>query len=258
MRYIVEFLVAVLTVIALCGCTIKVGDTDNSKIITKSFDNKDFSEITFDGAVEADIVQDSVYSIKVEASENNMEMIEVTQDRNKLHIGFNDSLKKGSKIINLNLNKNYKCKVYITTPDINMLELAGSGLIGMDALRNSETVNIAVTGSGMIVVDTLYAKDINTTVTGSGNITFMDVHSTTFSGFVTGSGDIMPSLVGVDEINAQICGSGMQIMKLENCGTVNAEITGSGCISLSGTAKSLKKNIAGMGRIETKELNIKE
>lgn len=258
MRYIVEFLVAVLTVIALCGCTIKVGDTDNSKIITKSFDNKDFSEITFDGAVEADIVQDSVYSIKVEASENNMEMIEVTQDRNKLHIGFNDSLKKGSKIINLNLNKNYKCKVYITTPDINMLELAGGGLIGMDALRNSETVNIAVTGSGMIVVDTLYAKDVNTTVTGSGNITFTDVHSLTFTGSVTGSGEIMPTLVNVEEINAQISGSGMHIMNLKNCGTVNAEITGSGCISLSGTAKSLKKNIMGSGHIETKELKVNE
>lgn len=255
MRHIWTIIAVVLTVIALCGCKIKVEDANVGEMVTKSYDNKDFTEITFGGSIEAEITQDSVYSVKVEATEDKFEQILISQDGNHLYIGFED-VKKVDKIIRL--DRTTKCKVYITTPDINLLELSGSGVIGMDALRNSETVNIAILGSGTMVIDTLYAKDVNTTVTGSGNFTSLNIQSTTFTGSVSGSGDIMPTLVNVEEVNAQIGGSGMLSLDLKNCGDVNAQIFGSGLISLSGNAKSLTKNISGSGIIDTDKLKITE
>jgi hypothetical protein len=118
-------------------------------------------------------------------------------------------------------------RITVTVPDLNHIDLNGSGIIWCDTL-STQNLEVDLDGSGTIQCVSLLVPTLEMDMSGSGKIeadgTFTDVHT-----MIDGSGDVI--LYGESQTtDLNISGSGMISAGELFTGTCHATITGSGTI----------------------------
>lgn len=143
-----------------------------------------------------------------------------------------------------------KIDIYITVPEINALNISGSGDILAKGNWNSRIMDLNVSGSGSIYIDQLNAERVKSVISGSGDIVIKDGRKADeFSGTVSGSGNIKASGYEAEHVTLRIAGSGN--ISIHTNGSLNARIAGSGNVYYSGNP-SLDTSIAGSGKVLSK------
>jgi hypothetical protein len=228
----------------------------NSDLQTESREAEAFSAILNVTAVDVIYYKADSTSITVKAESNLLTHIVTKTSDGRLEIRTDPK--------NACLDYNVKPVITISSPELNDLELTGSGTITADTLSGS-TVSVKLTGSGDIHTVYLSASDITYLVTGSGNSIHDKVlcenadftitgsgnlnvkgSSTVANMKITGSGDIQTGDFRVSVANDIISGSGNITTYVEDI--LTASITGSGNIYLSGDPQ-VSQTIIGSGRI---------
>lgn len=228
----------------------------NSDLQTESRDAEAFNAILNVTAVDVIYHKADSISITVTAESNLLPHIITRTSDGRLEIRTDPK--------NACLDYNVKPVITISSPELNNLELTGSGTITADSLSGS-TVSVKLTGSGDIQSAYISAGDVSYLVTGSGNSSHHKVlcqnadFTITGSGDlnvqgsgtdakmkITGSGDIKAGDFHVSSANDIISGSGNIITYVEDI--LTASITGSGNIYLSGNPQ-VSQTITGSGRI---------
>ncbi len=198
----------------------------NGTIETEYRDLEDFDEITVAGDYDVYITQGNEYEIIIQADENLLSLI-VTDVRG-------DELKI-KNLENRCLDATGSVKVFITLPEVKQLKLTGSGLIICDSL-DADELEVELIGSGDIELgygdNYIFVKDeIKIKNTGSGDI-FVDLETDNLEVELIGSGDI--KIEGnAEESNLYIAGSGdidADEMVSDRC---DAKIVGSGDMSVN-------------------------
>lgn len=176
-----------------------------------------FSGVSLGIAADLYLTQGSPAKVIVEGDESSLENI-VTEVKGGILIIRNEK-RWTRKIRNVN--------IWVTTPEIEELNLSGSGSIIAEGPVNTEELEMKVSGSGNITLDELTGDELDAAISGSGDIYLtgsvgeLDIR-------ISGSGGIKAPSLTVDECSVKISGSG-------NC-EINA-------------GKELEAHISGSGKV---------
>jgi len=189
---------------------------------------EDFTKISFRYPGKLYVKQGSPQKVEIEGNKDVLREIETEVEGSKLIIG-----KPGKWWDNWKWTDEDKVIVYITVPNIEALNVSGSGdIIGQGKITSNE-LDLNVSGSGSLELEADVKGSLDADVSGSGNID-MKGRCRNFDSHVSGSGRIVLA-INVDE-------------------DASFGVSGSGKIQASGTAQMVKTNISGSGRVQAADL----
>ena len=140
-------------------------------------------------------------------------------------------------------------KIWITMPEVEALNVSGSGDIIAESPVNTDEIDLKVSGSGTIDVAELKADEIGAAISGSGDLKLagsadeMDLR-------ISGSGSVYASGLEVDECGIKISGSGS--CKIDVAGELDASISGSGRVTYYGNPQ-IDARVSGSGKVRKGE-----
>ncbi len=166
---------------------------------------------------------------------------------------------KDGKLIIRFPNKNYlwttfnpgEITIYITTPEINGLGVAGSGdIIAEDEIK-SKIIDLAVSGSGNIKLSELTAERVKTTISGSGNIILAgETPAQDLSVNISGSGNFKGMKYPADDVTVKVSGSGN--VEVEANKNLYVRMAGSGNVTYKGKPM-IDQAITGSGKVRSEK-----
>ena len=191
-------------------------------------------KIKSQGSFDVEITPGKETSLKIEGDDNLIKHIITENKDGFLVIKMED---------NINYSTDNKLVVYITTPYIQLVSVAGSGNIitkgkfsGSDQLKvslsgsgdadlevNTPKVEASIAGSGNIKVEG-ETQDVVVRIAGSGNFNGEDLKAENADAHIAGSGDI--KVFAATKLDVHIAGSGTVYYK--GNAAVTQKITGSG------------------------------
>lgn len=196
----------------------------------------DFNSISLSISADVVLTQGSK-SVAIEGNADDLEKVITEVDGNILRI----KKEKKSRIKG-------KVTVYVSTPDLKTLSLAGSGnIIAKNKLLVSD-LKCSVAGSGNIELFNLTAQNVEVSIAGSGDVGLKGKCNNQLSVHVAGSGDTDMKHFEANEVTVSIAGSGDVSVFAKSKLTVS--ITGSGDVYYKGKP-SLMTSIMGSGSINT-------
>ncbi|MDC1105358.1 DUF2807 domain-containing protein [Prolixibacteraceae bacterium] len=209
-------------------------------------DLEPFSEITLKIEAQLHFVQDDEQSveIKVAKSSTMSKVITEVKDRSLIVKYSNNDrwLKDWSPGL---------VEIYVTGPNIESLNVDGSGSIKVEDELDSRIVDLNLNGSGDITVDYLKTEKIDVNVQGSGSIKVNNCTEVKdFKAIISGSGDFFGIAVPTDKANIKISGSG--VCEITCNGKIDAKIIGSGKVLYKGNP-DIDTKIIGKGKVTIKK-----
>lgn len=162
----------------------------------------------------------------------------------------------GSERWTIELNDCYdgeKINIWATLPQFVALDISGSGnIISLDTLRNVESLNLEINGSGDMEIQILDGEKLDLEIVGSGNIHIDSRNVANHSYHINGSGDIVSNFNDGELMRMRVQGSG----NIEATGIVSEqfiEIEGQGDIKAFGLcSNTCQIESKGSGNCEVK------
>lgn len=138
--------------------------------------------------------------------------------------------------------------IRVTMPEINGLNLSGSGDIIVENTVSTLIMDLNISGSGDIKLNDLNAERIKTNISGSGNIILRgNKPASEFNGTIAGSGNIKADNFEAQEVKITIAGSGN--CSIRSNGNINVRIAGSGNLYYAGNP-NINSSVAGSGKVK--------
>ena len=210
----------------------------NHQMVNQLIDIENYENVIVNvpGEVFYQQFSDSAPYLQIHTDENILKALNVRVENNRLII----EAKKDSVI------RPSELTVYTSSHNLNTVDVGGSGKIRLKGEVNSKALELAITGSGNILVDSLICNNLSAKITGSGDINLTGA-SNQSSYKITGSGNIKAFDYLVQELICKITGSG----NIEALVTkkLNINITGAGNISYRGNPGSINQYITGAGKV---------
>lgn len=219
----------ILSCILFFAVSVSVGQVKETRNVGN------FTKISFQVPGKLYLRQGSPQKVEIEGKKDILKEIETDVDGNKLVIG------KEGNWMNWKWNDGDEVNVYITVKDIEGLSVSGSGdLIGETKII-ARDLDLNVSGSGSLKIETDASGDVEADVSGSGHL-MVKGKCRGFESDVSGSGKVDLTMNISEEADLGISGSG----KIEASGTANAVKT-----SISGSGKVLAADL------ETNRCNVR-
>ena len=207
--------IALSSVLMLCGCQlVTIGIPGSGTIVSETRDVDTFSEVSFSGAGELEIVAGTeVSTCEIECDDNLMEYIktEVVDGRLKIWTTENVASTKG-------------VFARIGTNKLSKVSISGSAEADISGL-NEESLEVRISGSGDIVCE------------GT---------SQSFKAVISGSGSIKTAELIADDVDIQISGSGSANVLANK--KLNVRVSGSGDVQYAGSPE-VEQSISGSGSV---------
>ncbi|WP_425075596.1 head GIN domain-containing protein [Psychroserpens sp. S379A] len=198
----------------------------------------DYDGIKCAGSFDYVLVSGTEGNITLEGESNLLEYIVTEVKDNQLII-------KTKKNISLKPSNNKTIKVTIPFKDISSVALAGSGDLWTEDVINSTNFEVALAGSGDIVLD-LNASNTEGKVAGSGDLTLKG-NTNKLEAKVAGSGDFHGFNLQSNHTEVSVAGSGdAEVVSNES---LKARVAGSGDIEYRGNPKTEDTKVSGSGSI---------
>ncbi|MBI3133461.1 MAG: DUF2807 domain-containing protein [Bacteroidetes bacterium] len=196
----------------------------NGNIITEQRTTDHFDGIDLRIGADVYVEQSATYSVSITASENLMAIIKTEVHGTTLCIDT-----KKNKCI----NGDDDIAVYITAPELRKLEISGSGDIISKTNFIASDLEMNISGSGNITLDSLQTTNYAINISGSGNVKLAGAQTATSQiTHISGSGDINTLNLPTSNCDIHISGSGKaQVWAIS---TLKADISGSGDVIYKG------------------------
>ena len=189
--------------------------------------------------------QGAEHIVRVEASEEAFQQMTVYVKDSELRI--RPTVKKPKMSFK-------EIKVFVTSPTIKSIEIAGSGVFAASNKINvTDDLRMEIAGSGKMLLADVTCKDSNMEIAGSGNIEVGNIAARDVRAEIAGSGDINLATMTCNKFHIEIAGSGNVTSDNITSDDVHAEIAGSGDVTLKGKVKHHTKDIAGSGKVKIEE-----
>ena len=203
-----------------------------------------FDDVDIAGAFKIIYEQRDDYSVKVEASEQALKEMTIYVKDKELRI---------RKAVNKPTVSFSDVKIYVTSPDIKTIEIAGSGAFTASQPITTRDLYTEIAGSGKILLVAVKGQKNNMSIAGSGNIEIGQLDCDKARAEIAGSGDVNLGILNCKEFNIEIAGSGNVNCERIDADNVHTEIAGSGDVNLKGTVRNSTKDIAGSGKVHINE-----
>lgn len=234
-----------ISTVVISGCYYGPCMNGSGPIVTEEREISGFTGVRSNGSFEVYVSQAEEFSVEVVAYENLLPIIETYISGYTLVLETqNNSCYKSSPSV----------KVYVTLPELNLLELNGSGSLMADIVESQifECVN---DGSGYISVDTVYTEDFYLANSGSGLLEVMKIYSSEVSFVQSGSGIIdTGEILDSETVSIKHSSSGNVRTAITEGLKLDAILSGSGRIDLSGDVVEVDYTLNSSGRIDALNL----
>ena len=185
-----------------------------------------FISVKVEGSPTVKFVQGNKHEVIVQGTKDYVDKVKTVVDGNKLVVGLKSS-------ISLNIFKNRKERknfvIYVTSPDLVGVELAGSGDFICQGPIDTDRLDVQVAGSGEVDFNgRVICDNLNVQVSGSGDAEMADVETIATNLQLVGSGDIKVGLDKCRDVESSLAGSGDITLKGNITGRLNKAKAGSG------------------------------
>ena len=241
---------AVLSALAFYGCYFP-GNCVNGygPVVEEIRDADDFTGVTNTGSFEVRVTHADTFMVKVEAQENLIGLIETYVSGNTLIV---------DKRRGVCFNSGARMIVYVTLPELESIELSGSGRLEAD-LAVCDDFECRNSGSGNISIDTVQAMTALLKNTGSGKLSGGEIHVDEIDMLQSGSGTInVGTVFHAYRFHINHSSSGSVSSQLIGGDVVETKLTGSGRIELEGDAVNAEYRLESSGKIDAVNLEISE
>lgn len=199
----------------------------------------EFKTLSVHGCMDVIFTQGPAAEAKLEGDQSLIDKIEFEKKGDELIVKFNDK--------NIDCSSNKSVRIYLSSPAIENINLAGSGNItSTNQITNNGNFGLDIAGSGNIDID-LISASLSADIAGSGNIEVEGITNKVEID-IAGSGNFKGSNLIVSEAAIDIAGSGN--VYINTSGNITADIAGSGHVLYTGTPAKIKKDIAGSGKVK--------
>ncbi len=201
-----------------------------------------FSEISLKISAKVHLEQGEKQNLEIVAKPSALEKIITEVKEGKLIIRFP--------------NKDYLWKdfqpgdvvIYITTPEIKVLNISGSGDIIAEGAIKTKELDMTVSGSGNIKLSELAAERVKSTISGSGNIVVAGkTAAQDLSVVISGSGDFKGLDFSAEDVSVKVVGSGN--VGIEANKNLYVRLLGSGNVSYKGKPM-IDQSVSGSGNVK--------
>ncbi len=207
----------------------------NNNVVYKIRDISEFNEVVSTGNFDVKITIADSTSLIVQAEENLFPFIMTTVRGQKFYAEVKDDYQ---------LDNNQPIKIFLTTPNLEGVKLTGSGIIVCDSLT-TDFLSAEITGSGRIEFSKVVAKDVIGDIPGSGDIIISgEADRTEF--YIPGSGNIQCLGLYQTACYSNISGSGNIYTYVNDY--LEVDISGSGNVYYSGNPE-IDSYISGSGQV---------
>ncbi len=219
----------------LFSCIEGVGD-----IVVETREVSDFYGVTNSGSYDVYITQADTFSLKIEAQENLLQVIETYNSGGTLLIKTREfqCIRSSSPV-----------EIHITMPDIEQLNLTGSGMIYVPSIEGEE-VELALTGSGTLDVDSVYASEFTVRHSSSGHMNMNLIQTGIGDIRLSGSGEIDFGQMDAAELQIRHSSSGTIHGGIYNAVSGDIRLSGSGRLVLDGDCETMGTSHTSSGRLD--------
>jgi hypothetical protein len=237
MKPILLFLAAAMLLCSSCRWMRYKRIKGNGNIITQDINISRAERISLRGSYDMEVTQGPVTSIKIEADENFIPLILVSENDGVLVIKSKD---------HVNFVSDHTIKVFITTPKLEQVELSGSGnIVGKNKFTGGDKLVLRISGSGDMTLETNTPK-VDAEISGSGSMT-LSGETQDQKVRISGIGDYKAEGLKSERTVVRIAGSGD--VRVFADADLDINIAGSGSIYYKGNA-TIKQHIAGSGEVK--------
>ena len=210
----------------------------NGNMATVTRTTNSYDAIKCAGSMDFILVSGTEGNITIEGEDNLLEYIITEVKDNVLKV----SVQKGK---NLKSSKNKTIKITIPFKDISKIALAGSGDLWNKDVINATSLNVALAGSGDVVLD-VKTTSVEGSVAGSGDLTLKG-STNNLKAKVAGSGDFHGFDLQANNTIVSVAGSGDA--KVVSNESIKARVAGTGDIKYKGNPEKKDTKVAGSGSI---------
>ncbi|HAN76533.1 MAG TPA: hypothetical protein DCQ31_01540 [Bacteroidales bacterium] len=209
----------------------------SGRIITEERDLRSFEGISLNCSADVYFVQSDEYLVEVEAYENIQPLVDLDVENGVLEIDIDGCILSGSDV-----------RIFISAPDISLIENSGSGSIYVDDVFNVSALEMKNHGSGDIHIKDMLADYIEADITGSGDI-FVAGSNKCFEQniLITGSGSYEAIKLESDAVQIRNSGSGDCVIWAREY--LSGRLSGSGDVIYKGNPQ-ITVNVTGSGRVK--------
>jgi hypothetical protein len=187
-----------------------------------------FTAVTAAGSMRVVVRQGSPQRVEVDASAADQAKVETEVQDGRLRVG---QRRDANKMWGSSVRFDGPVTVYVTTPTLTGVSVAGSGDLKVDGAVQAKDFKVSVAGSGNLTLSQLTAQEVETSVAGSGNIT-LGGRCTRNSISIAGSGNVKSQDLRTDDTSVRISGSGNASVNAAK--TLTSKTSGSGDVLYSG------------------------
>lgn len=230
-------LLAIPFIIASCENLLGKRVHGNGNIRTEDRSVSDFKNVDVSGAAKVMVSQGDNPSVKVEADENLLQYIQVSQQGDKIIVRE----RKG-----FHLDPTGDIRIYVTTKVYNKIEASGAcDIIGQTKISNPEDLSLDVSGAGDIKME-VDAPRLVAEVSGSGSINLKgqtkDVDLDLAGACHAHCFDLLAENTKVDISGA---GSAEVFASVK----LDASVSGAGSVKYKGNASTVNQHVSGAGSV---------
>jgi hypothetical protein len=229
-------LLAVITAISatLFSCKKIVGE---GPVVSEIRAISNFDKIALSVPADLVYVQSPNYFVEVKGQQNILQRLSTVVVNNELRIRFAN---------NIRLKSYDRLVITVHSPNMNGLELNGSGKIDVPGTISTTNMKLGISGSGSIRIDSLKAQDLQLAISGSGYVYSRKGSAIDGDFLISGSGKADMQDYILQTADAQISGSGTIRISVQQ--SLDARISGSGNVYYQGNP-FLNVQTSGSGRV---------
>ena len=191
-----------------------------------------FHSIVLKNNVDVNISQGNFFEVVAVGEENIIELLELDVQNGVWDIEFERCVSE------------HDVKLFITTPDIRLLSIQGSGDIFAETFLETQDLTLRISGSGDMCLGA-FAETVDAKITGSGDIE-LEGNAQDLDLRISGSGDFQAFPFITQNADVRISGSGDASVHVLELLEVN--ISGSGNVYFKGNPQ-LVIDISGSGEV---------
>ena len=260
MKTICIKLVALLTILLTSSCVVyptseKFGPSRKQNVAVADFD-----EIDLSGGLQIVYAEGPSPKVTIEGPEKLLGHIKVVQKGKRLHIGCKSMPNKWPRI---GKNPTDLITITIQSKSLRRVEVSGACDLKTQRIQTAEDftltacgasdlelgtlrcakAHIEATGASDINIDHIACGEVSCQSSGASDIQLKNVESREFSARLGGASELEVSLTGTETIRTDLSGASEADLKFNNCGTALLSASGASNLDLSGTIRSLTKNV---------------
>lgn len=232
----VTFAVSVTGLFSACNVIGQNRVKGSGNVIKEDRQVPSFHKLKVEGSMNVYLSQGAAKAAVIEAEDNIAPLVELVEEDGKLKVRYRR---------NTSISTHKSVNVYLTTPEVDEVSLAGSGDIKLvDKFNAKEEVKVSLSGSGNLK-GAINAPAVKASIAGSGNM-FLEGETRDVNISIAGSGDFQGDGLLAEDVKVSIAGSGDASVHASV--KLDAKIAGSGDVKYKGTPQ-ISTSVAGSGSV---------